>query len=162
MAGSSHSVGAGSGFTLREPTTGSTLPYGTMDKFVVATGTYAATGTIGATDDAAAWMIAFKGQAGIGSVQNDILVAERASGYVIPLTNPSGLVSLGQSTSGIPFILGTSTVSLGGSSLATPTCTSTVTTIPFQLATSTDVAEHVTTGFPRCTDLLELIHISHG
>jgi hypothetical protein len=59
MAGSSHSMGAGSGFTLREPTSAQTVPYGTEDKIVSVTGTYAATGTISSADDSAAFMVAF-------------------------------------------------------------------------------------------------------
>jgi hypothetical protein len=48
---------------------------------------------------------------------------------------------LGVTSSGIPLLLGTSTVSLGGSSLALNACTSTVTNVPLVLSTSTELIE---------------------
>lgn len=55
--------------------------------------------------------------------------------------NPKGSTALGVTTTGIPLMLGTSTVPLGGAALILDACTSTVTTIPYALSTSTDAVQ---------------------
>lgn len=54
--------------------------------------------------------------------------------------SPTGVSPfLGVTSSGIPLFLGTSTVSLGGASLALNACTSTLTIVPMALSTSSDI-----------------------
>lgn len=88
--------------------------------------------------------------------------------YIISVTTSSATSTLTTAntyfaiaSSGIPLFLGTSTISLGGSSLTGGTCTSTVTLIPLVMSTSTDGFDTYPQTFPGA-DALWLTYISRA
>jgi len=67
---------------------------------------------------------------------------------ILEVQSSSSVIYFGVASSGVPLALGTSSISIGGSSLAAGACTSTNVTFPLRLSTTTDEVEATPQVYP--------------